>query len=121
MKASRQVRLHHFRLSRGNTTQRWLVGFGAGMPWASILGELTAVETRQRVLAFEARGQSDWFTRSGYKTPRIQSEERLELARAVAALLIQLARGMSEGELVTLDGAVPQNRMAAHRSGGKCC
>ncbi len=53
-------------------------------------GELTAVETGQRVLAFEARAQSDGFTKSGYKTARIQSEERLELARAVAALLIQL-------------------------------
>ncbi len=79
--------------SRGNATQRWLVGFGAGMPWVSIRGELTAVETGQRVLAFEARAQSDWFTKSGYKTARIQSEERLELARAVAALLIQLAGG----------------------------
>ncbi len=55
-------------------------------------GQLSATETGQRVLEFEADAQRDWLTGGAYKKWPTEKDQR-ELAKRVGALLEDLAAG----------------------------
>ncbi len=65
---------------------------GHGKERVLLRGQLSATETGQRVLEFEADAQRDWLTGGAYKKSHTEKDQR-ELAKRVGALLEELAAG----------------------------
>ena len=79
--------------SRGSSSLRFGVGFGAGMPFVRVRGRMVDPVANTNVFRFELDETGDWFG-SGYSSSRtIQNAATMEVAEDVAAFVGNVARG----------------------------
>lgn len=76
--------------STGSFSQRFWVGFGAGMPVVTVEVKLTHMESKRTVLLFEAMAKSSWLTTGLDKNATIQARDRQQLANTVRDVLTEL-------------------------------
>jgi hypothetical protein len=80
------------KFSRGSSTARYGVGFGAGMPYIKVNVLVTDLATSEPLLEAELDEKADWFA-SGYTGSRsLQAGATMELTDDLAAFMGQLAR-----------------------------
>ncbi len=87
-----ELQLSVLQFSRGSSTERWVVGFGAGMPYVYLRGKISALEEPSPLLMFEEDERGDWLG-TGFESNRdIQAAAGLELADDAVSFMSALAQ-----------------------------
>ena len=78
--------------TRGSSTARYMVGFGAGMPRLRVRGKVTAVGDTKPLCIFEIQRSGDWFGSGFTSSKTLQTQAAIELAEDVAAFVANVAK-----------------------------
>jgi hypothetical protein len=87
-----ELQLSVLQFSRGSSTERWVVGFGAGMPYVYLRGKISPLGESTPLLMFEEDERGDWLG-TGFESNRdIQAAAGLELADDAVSFMSDLAQ-----------------------------
>ena len=78
--------------TRGSSTARYMVGFGAGMPRVRVRGTITAQGDAKPLCVFEIQRAGDWFGSGFTSSKTLQTQAAIELADDAAAFIARVAK-----------------------------
>jgi len=78
--------------TRGSSTARYMVGFGAGMPRVRVRGKMTEWGGAKPLCLFEIERAGDWFGSGFTSSKTLQTHAGIELAEDVAAFIAKATK-----------------------------
>jgi hypothetical protein len=81
------------KFSRGSSALRFGVGFGAGMPYIRLQGQLSELGSSKPLFIYDIDETGDWFASGYISSGTIQSQAASELVEDVVNFMVRTAKG----------------------------
>ena len=80
------------RFSRGNTASRWMVGFGAGVPYVVVRGQMVDVADNKPRFRYDLDQAAEWFLGHYRGTEDLQNETVREVSKKLSGFMTKTAK-----------------------------